>query len=189
MIKPRFKMKNWLSILLLISFVFTGCSSLDVDITPPAAEDQAGQLFETPQPTQMRPQEADQPSPTLSEEEKEREVIAVNIIDYTSGLLVEQGVVVELAGYDDFELVYEDAQVLTSDNRVIFNDAPFVEGRVYFASISHGGAIYRSEIVELGAETTWLNLGIQIFDTTTSDEYLVIDNHFQRALQRARQQH
>jgi len=58
---------------------------------------------------------------------------------------------------------------------VIFEDVPFLEGRVYFASVSYGGAVYQSEVVQLGAETTYLELTIQVYETTTSDESLVID--------------
>jgi hypothetical protein len=168
-------LRIWFGLLILISIVLSGCGSLESDITPPPDEGTAVQIPPTSIPTREVIQEESSPPPTLSPEDLEGEVILVNVIDQTGGSLIEQGLVVELAGFDDFDLVYEDAEDLTPESRVIFRDAPFLEGRVYFASISYGGAIYRSEIVELGADTTNLDLTIQIFDTTTDDEFLIID--------------
>lgn len=175
MIKRNLTVIRWLGLLLAISFVVSGCSSLDFDITPPPTDGQVEQVTATPWPTKTPAQEAPQIAPTLSPGELEGNIIVVNVVDQTGGALLEQELAVELAGFEEFELVYEDAEILTSGDRVIFPDAPFLEGRVYFASISLGGAIYRSEIVELGAETDLLELTIHIFETTTSDENLVID--------------
>jgi hypothetical protein len=169
------KINRWFGLMLTISFVFTGCSSLEYDITPPPTDTLANQTQATPTFTQPPAQEAAQPEATLTAEELEENLIIVNVIDQTGGLLIDQGLEVELAGFEEFELVYEDGLPLTSSARVIFTDAPFLEGRVYFASISLGGAIYRSEIVELGADTDLLELTIQIYETTTSDENLVVD--------------
>ncbi len=175
MIKRNLTVNRWLGLLLAISFVVSGCSSFEFDITPPPSDAQVDQAPATLWPTQTPAQEVPQISPTLSPEELEGDNIVVNVVDQSGGALLEQELVVELAGFEEFELVYEDAEILTSGNRIIFSDAPFLEGRVYFASISLGGAIYRSEIVELGAETDLLELTIHIFETTTSDENLVID--------------
>lgn len=173
--KPRYLVRTWFGSIILISFIISGCSSLQIDITPPPAETQADQIPATPRPTQTTVQEASQPAATFSPDELGSDVIVVNVVDQTGGVLLEQGLEVELAGYDEYELVYVDAADLGSENQVIFEDAPFLEDRVYFASVSYGGAIYRSEIVQLGAEATYLELTIQIYETTTSDESLVID--------------
>lgn len=157
--------------IVLLSGVISSCSSLQIDITPPPGETQVEEIPILSQPTQTPAQ----PAATLSPDELGSEVVVVNVIDHTGGLLVEQGLEVDLEGYEDFELVYEDTKTLSSENRVIFEDVPFLEGRVYFASISYGGAFYRSGIVELGAESTMLELAISIYETTTSDENLIID--------------
>lgn len=171
MSKRRYQVGKWFGSVVLVSLILSGCSSLQLDITPPPAETQVEEIKVISQPT-LTPA---QPAATLSPDELGSEVIVVNVIDHTGGLLVEGGLEVELEVYEDFELVYEDTDVLTSDKRVIFEEVPFLESRVYFASISYGGAIYRSEIVELGAGSTLLELTIPIYETTTSDENLVID--------------
>ncbi|RLD01594.1 MAG: hypothetical protein DRI46_03495 [Chloroflexi bacterium] len=173
--KSKYLARTWFGSIILISFFISGCSSLQIDVTPPPADTQAEQIPATPRPTRTPAPEVSQSAATLSPDELGSDVIVVTVVDQTGGVLLEQGLEVELAGYEEYELVYEDAEVLTSDARVIFEDAPFSEGRVYFASVSYGGAIYRSEIVELGADTTFLELTIRIYETTTSDESLVID--------------
>ena len=167
----RSLIRRWFYCIVLLSGVISSCSSFQIDITPPPGETQVEEIPVISQPTQTPAQ----PAATLSPDELGSEVVVVDVIDHTGGLLMEQGLEVDLEGYEEFELVYEDTEALSSGNRVIFEDVPFLEGRVYFASISYGGAIYRSEIVELGAESTWLELVISIYETTTSDEDLVID--------------
>lgn len=173
--KPKCLVRTWFGSILLIGIVISGCSSLQIDITPPPADTQVEQIAATPRPTQTPVQETSQSAAALSPDELGSEVIVVTLEDQTGGALLEQGVEVELAGYDGYELIYEDAEVLTSGNQVIFEDVPFLEGRVYFALVSYGGAVYQSEIVQLDAETTYVELTIQIYETTTSDESLVID--------------
>ena len=173
--KQRRHISKWLSSYLLISIVVSGCSAFQIDITPPPAENQDDQIAASPLPTQKPAQTASQSAAALSPDDLGSEVIVVNVIDHTGGVLLEQGLEVELAGYEDYELVYEDKKTLISVNQIVFEDAPFLESRIYFASISHGGATYRSEIVELGAESTSLGLTINIYETTTSDENLIID--------------
>ncbi len=102
-------------------------------------------------------------------------MIVVNVIDQTGGVLLEQGLEVQLDGYDQFELVYQEVKSLTTESSLVFDSVPFQAGRVFFASISHGGAIYRSDMFEAGDETTSLQMAIQIFDTTTSDENILVE--------------
>lgn len=175
MIKLSSAFSRWFGLLLLVSIALSGCISLEADITPPPAETPLEQAPATPLPSPTPAQETPLPTESLAPEELEGEIIIVNVIDHTGGSLVEEGLVVELAGFESFELVYQDAESLTSGDRVTFRDAPFLEGRIYFASISYGGAIYRSEIAELEAEQNQLELTIQIFETTASTETLIID--------------
>jgi hypothetical protein len=164
----RCSLNKGLVLIVLISVIISGCGSFQVDITPePDEVDNTA----TPQPT-LAPTE---PPATLSPDELGSEAIVVTVIDQTGGALLEQGLVVELAGYEDFELVYEDAVNLSSRNQVVFKDVPLPAGRVYFASISLSGAVYRSEIVEVDPETSLLELTIPVFDTTTNAEGLIID--------------
>lgn len=169
--RSRRSRNNGLVFIVLISVLISSCSTLQIDITPPPQEVEVESYTPTPQPTLP----LIEPAATYSPDELGSEAILVTVVDQTGGTLIEQGLVVEIAGYEDFELVYEDAADLSSQNQIVFKDVPLPAGRVYFASISHNGAIYRSEIVEVVSETALLELTIPIFDTTTSDEGLIID--------------
>lgn len=171
----RNHLKRILGVVLVISIFLSGCLSMQVDITPPPDGNKAEGIVDTPMPIQSPTQTSPPPTISLAPEGIEGEVIVVDVIDQTGGLLLEQGLEVQLDGYDQFELVYQDIKPLTTESRVIFDSVPFQAGRVFFVSISHGGAIYRSDFVEAGDDTTSLQMSIQIFETTTSDEALLIE--------------
>lgn len=141
---------------------------MQIDVTPPPTESQEAADTPTSQPTQS-------PAATLAPEVVGTEAVVVNVIDQTGGALLAQGLQIELAGFEEFELVYEDSVSLSSQSQVIFTEVPLPAGRVYFASISYQGAVYRSQIVEVGPDTDVLELTIQLYETTTSAEALVID--------------
>jgi hypothetical protein len=57
---------------------------------------------------------------------------------------------------------------------VIFDQVPFEPGRVLFASVPFGGAIYRSEIIQVDQETS-LSLQVPVYETTSDTSSLLID--------------
>ena len=148
---------------------------MQIDITPPPEGNKADGVVDTPVPIQ--PAAPTSPPPTLSLEAEgiEGEVIVVDVVDQTGGLLLDMELEVQLDGYDQFEQVYQDTQTLTAESRLVFDSVPFQAGRVFFASISHGGAIYRSDMFEAGDETTSMQMTVDIFETTTSDENILVE--------------
>jgi hypothetical protein len=161
--------------IILLSSFLAGCLSMQVDITPPPVVTLTGQVIDTPLATQAPTHTSPPPTISLEAEGIEGEVIVVDVIDQTGGLLLEQGLEVRLDGYDQFDLVYTETKPLTTESKLVFDNVPFQAGRVFFASISFGGAVYRSDFVEAGDQTTSLQLAIQIFETTTSDEGILIE--------------
>jgi len=148
---------------------------MQIDITPEPDSIKADGVVDTPVPIQDATQTSPPPTISLEAEGIEGEVIVVNVIDQTGGMLLEQGLEVQLDGYDQFELVYQDVKSLTTESSLVFDSVPFQAGRVFFASISHGGAIYRSDMFEAGDETTSMQMAIEIFETTTSDENILVE--------------
>ncbi len=161
-------------IILAVSLVLSGCLNLAADVTPPPGIPQSSPVVITPvptkEPTQEQPQSSDNEldDPTVG-------VITVEVLDQTGGFLLDQNLDVHLEGFDHFEPVYQETLPLPSSGTVNFGDVPFLEGRVFFASVPYGGAIYRSEITEFGPGASSLSLSVQIFDTTTDDAGLIID--------------
>ena len=72
-------------------------------------------------------------------------------------------------------MVYQDTQIAEDTNQILFSNVPLEPGLIYFASVNHGGAIYRSELVETTEETSSLTLFVQVFDTTMDQSGLIID--------------
>jgi len=166
---------GFLGTVLLILVFLSGCLSMQVDITPPPEGNKADGVVDTPIPVQAPTQTNPAPTIALDVEGVEGQVIVVDVIDQTGGLLLEQGLEVHLDGYDQFELAYQDIKPLTADSRLVFDNVPFQTGRVFFASISHAGAVYRSDMFEAGDDTTSMQMTIQIYETTTSDEFILIE--------------
>jgi len=160
---------------LLLSIILSGCLSMQIDITPDPDSIKADGVVDTPVSTQAATLTSPTPTISLEVEGIEGEVIVVDVVDQTGGLLLDQGLEVQLDGYDQFELAYHDAKPLTTESRLVFDSVPFQAGRIFFASISHGGAIYRSDMFEAGEETTSMQMAIQIYETTTSDENILVE--------------
>lgn len=156
------------------SLLLSGCLTLSEDVTPPPDN-----TSPTSQPTADIA--APPPVETLDEAldaldaQGEAGSITVEVIDHTGGALIQEGLSVKLESYDQFELVFETSQDLTPSALVKFNEVPFQAGRVFFASVAYGGAVYRSEIIQAGEETSSLDLQVQIFETTTETTGLIID--------------
>lgn len=160
--------------IILVSLILTGCLSLAEDITPPPDATQVQIQAET-SPT-LQPT-GDTPSSPESEGENEpgSGLVRVSVVDQTDGLLFEEDPEIILEGYDQFEPAFEASLPVPADGMVEFSEIPFPEGRVYFASIYYGGAVYRSQIVMVEADTAGLELQVEIYKTTTDQSGLVID--------------
>lgn len=166
---------TWLGIALLISLTLSGCLSLAADVTPPPGNLPPAVIEDTPLPTLPPTQEIQPTLESSPAEPAEEGVVSVAVLDQTGGKLLENSLEVRLEGFDQFELAFQDSQIISTNDLVQFNEVPFLPGRVFFASIAYGGAVYRSEILESGEGTTNLDLQVVIFDTTTDDSGLFID--------------
>lgn len=161
-----------------ISLLLAGCLNLANDVTPPPGVIQTDLVVNTQvptlEPTLKQTQEQSQPDETTPEEFA-LGVVNVEVIDFTGGTLLDQGLDVRLDAYDQFEQVYQETLTLPSTGLIDFIDVPFLADRVYFVSIAYGGAVYRSEMIGLAPDSSELSLQVQIFDTTTDDSGLTID--------------
>jgi hypothetical protein len=159
----------------LVSLTISGCFTLSGDITPPPENSQSTTIPATQQPRPTSTPSEVQPT-TESEMEMIGEgMVSVEVLDQTGGALLDEGLLVQLEGFDQFELVYQATEDVDNTGQVLFSDVPMELGYIYFASISYGGAIYRSELVEINQETSSEALFIQVFETTTDNSGLIID--------------
>ncbi len=161
--------------IMLVSLALTGCISLADDITPPPDNAGAEPLPPTALPTLEPTREVPATVESQSEENSQGGIVNVYILDNTEGLLLEESPDVQLEGYDQFEQVFVESHPISPEGVVQFSGIPFPEGRVYFASILYGGAVYRSQIVLIETEQTSLDLQVEIFNTTTDQAGLIID--------------
>ena len=161
-------------VLLLSGMLATGCLNLSDDIKPPLEISPTDSIVQTPVPTAAviaaDPVEEESGSIETSNGE-----ILIEVIDHSGGLLLDQDLVVRLEGYDNFDRVVEMSSALPDAGYVVITDVPLVDERVYFASISYGGAVYRSNVIQVKQDSSDLVLQVQIFDTTTDDSGLIID--------------
>lgn len=161
----------WLGSAAALALLLGGCLGLAADITPPP--DQALRAG-TAAPTAAVTEAVEGSSPTALPT-AEPGTVAVWVIDQTSGDLLGQELEITLEGYDEFDLAYQDALPVPDSGQVVFGDVPISDGRVFFASLPYGGAVYRSEIVQADQSTESFNLTIPIYETTTDRTGLVID--------------
>ncbi|MCJ7718059.1 MAG: hypothetical protein MUO54_16270 [Anaerolineales bacterium] len=169
-----------LILILGLSLFISGCLTLSDDITPPPANVQTGSISNTPVPRTLAPtldhaQATDTSGEETTTDDTTPGVVYVEVLDFTGGALLDQGLEVRLEAYENFMQVYEETLTIPSTGIVDFNEAPFLAGQVYFASIAYGGAVYRSEVTELAPDASELVLQVQIFETTTDDSGLTID--------------
>lgn len=157
-----------------LSLALSACIALSQDITPPP------EIVGTPsQPVSTGvPQEASA-TPTTSLEESVSEArvgaVSVEVIDPADGNLLKSGLDISLEGYDQFEQVFLTTRDLPPSGMITFHDVPFQFGRVFFASVEYGGAVYRSDFLPINDESPSLDLQVRIFDTTSDTTGLIID--------------
>ena len=167
---------QFLVISVIITSFLGGCLSLAEDVTPIPGESQPtssiqGTDLPTLEPTQ-EPDVVEEPEVDLVTGDS---IVNVFLVDQTSEGLLEQDLQIRLEGYDGFELVFEQSLPITNTNPVQFGEIDLTPGRVYFASLAYGGAVYRSEIVQISPDQTFLDLELIVYDTTTDQSALVID--------------
>jgi len=171
---PRFL---FLSLVTLTSLVLGGCLTLASDVTPPpqqVSESGGGIAQAVPEPTATQLADSSvQSSPVPTNPAQDGSVV-VQVEDETGGSLLESGLQISLEGYDQFDQVFQASTSVPLNGSVTFDEVPFEPGRVFFASVPYGGAIYRSEIVQVDQETS-LNLQVQLYETTTDASNLLID--------------
>lgn len=170
----RFHSFSTIFIILAISLVLTGCLNLAADVTPPPEVPQSSPVVNTLVPTQEPTQEQLQPS-EITGDDPSVGVVTVEVLDQTGGFLLDQNLDVHLEAFDHFDPVYQETLSLPSSGTVSFEEVPLQESRIYLASVVYGGAVYRSEIIQLEPGVSSLSLLVQIFDTTTDDSALIID--------------
>lgn len=164
----------FISLTVFFSLVLGGCLTLAEDVTPPPGEPQStmpAAAATATIPAEPDSQTENTPAPTVSAGAGS---VVVEVQDQTGGVLLDSGLEISLEGYDQFEQVFQDILTVPADGKVTFQEVPFEPGRVFFASVPYGGAIYRSEVVQVDQETS-LNLQLQIFETTTDPIGLQID--------------
>ncbi len=150
--------------------------SLAEDVTPPPDENlPTSSMQETDLPT-LEPTREPEATPDIEADVVTGEgVVNVYLVDQTSNGLLEQDLEISLEGYDGFERVFEQSLSIANSNPIQFSDIDLAPGRVYFASLAFGGAVYRSEIVQISPDQTFLDLELVVYDTTTDQSALVID--------------
>jgi hypothetical protein len=171
----QWKTYTLIAAMLVVSLAMSSCRSLTDDVTPPPA-----QLDPTlPPPTNTPPPaETQQQETETSPEDVQTDdggIVTVQVLDQTGAALLDENLEIILEGYDQFDQVYEDLLTIPSSGQVTFQGVPFQAERVFFVSVPYGGAVYRSEILQVDGEMEELNLQVQIFETTTDSSGLMID--------------
>jgi hypothetical protein len=167
---------SFLATILIVGFsiLLTGCLNLAGDVTPPPDINQTQPVKNTPVPTLEPTWEEPQPEETAPQD-LDTGTIMVEVFDHSGGTLLAQNLEVRLEGFDHFDPVYHDTYPLLPDGVVEFTEVPYQAGRLFFASIAYGGAVYRSEITEFVPEGSSLILQVEIFETTTDASHLSVD--------------
>ena len=169
------KSSRVIPIILLVGGILLGaCSNLAGDVLPPQEMEIKEVRQNTPLPTQT---EVPEEISTQGDENTDQTTgeVYVEIIDHTGGDLSAHEIEIRLEGYDEFEKAFEETLTLPEDGLVIFNQVPLLTGRVFFASVPYGGAVYRSAIHQVGPETTEIVLQVGLFETTTDASGIMVD--------------
>jgi len=173
-----------MSILFMLAVVLSGCISLSEDITPPPdhptfpppteVEEELSGEEEVLQNTPEVSGGEENPTPQATVEETPGQVI-VQIENQSQNQTLEGDVEIRLEGYDHMNQVYQESLPVENGSEVTFDDVPFTPGRLFFASVSYRGAVYRSDITELEPEAETLDLTVEVFGTTTDQSGLQME--------------
>ena len=168
--------KSFFAIILIVGFsiFLTGCLNLAGDVTPPPDINQMGSVKNTLVPSLEPTREDPQPEGTTPQD-LDNGTVMVEVFDHSGGTLLAQNMEVSLEGFDHFDQAYQETHPLPPGGVVEFTEVPYQAGRLFFASITYGGAVYRSEINEYKPDESPLTLLVDIFETTTNASHLSID--------------
>jgi mono/diheme cytochrome c family protein len=82
---------------------------------------------------------------------------------------------ITLRGYDEMVEVYTQTLTLTDGIEITFEDIPLPVGRMYFATIDHGYAVYGSDIATIDGSLAELDLEIAYYTPTSDQSILHVD--------------
>lgn len=179
-------MKNPKTLLILLGLTLTlvtgGCVSLAEDVFPPSPTATAVTQQSTPTvvPLTSTPEVSeleDDPStasPTPAAEQT-LGTINVKLINQGAEGLEDTKVTVRLEGFDHMNQVCEDSLTVKGAEGAEFTDVPFLPGRMFFVSVPFQGAVYRSDVSEVSADSAAIDLQVEIYGTTTDQSGLFID--------------
>ena len=163
-----------LLILLISGISLGGCLGLADDVPPP----QVVQITEPP-PNAPLPSPTPIPEKDPIQDEGNTDLLQgevfVEVLDHSRGKIPIENIEIRLEGYDEFKKSYEEAQNFPADSLAVFSEVPFKTGRVYFASIDYGGAVYRSMIHQVDSETEQISLQVAVYETTTDASGIIVD--------------
>lgn len=175
--------KPLLILIAIITLGISGCISLSEDITPPPdhptfpptqMEEETVEQTEVVQETPAMPTEEEDPTPQATVEETPGRV-TVHIENQSQNQTLEGDVQIRLEGYDHMNQVYQESLPAEEGGKVTFDEVPFTPGRLFFASVSYRGAVYRSDITELEPDAEALDLTVEVFGTTTDQSGLQME--------------
>lgn len=179
--------RNWNPLLLMIMILalgMAGCISLAEDITPPPdhptfpppteVEEESSGEEDVLQDTPELSNQDSGPTPQATVAETPGKV-TVQIENQSENQSLEGDVQIRLEGFDHMNQVYQETLPVEDGSEVTFDEVPFTPGRLFFASVSYRGAVYRSDIVELEPEAEILDLTVEVFGTTTDQSGLQME--------------
>lgn len=100
----------------------------------------------------------------------------ITIDNQSEGQTLEGEMQISLEGFDHMKRIYNETLPVEDGDRITFENVPFQTGRLYLASVSYQGAVYRSDIVEVEPEAKTLDLTVEVFGTTTDHDALQIES-------------
>lgn len=167
----------------ILALAMGGCVSLSEDIIPPTSTIAAVSPQVTPTvvsatntpETSETVDESPAVSPTPAAVEETLGTINVDLLNRGAEGLESAEITVRLEGFDHLDQVYEKILTVKAAEGAEFTDVPFSPGRMFFASVPFQGAVYRSDVTEVGAESAALDLQVEIYGTTTNQSGLFID--------------
>ena len=128
---------------------------------------------EAPEPDTVADNPTEMPSDAESAVDR-LGTIKVSVVSRVGGDLPDMDIT--LRGYDEMLEVYTHTISLTGGTLAIFENTPLTSGRMYFASIEYGNAVYGSDILEIennGSQS--LELEITYYPPTTDYSILHVD--------------
>ena len=178
--------------MLILALTLSGCLSLSQDITPPPTEpispastEQVDDLQPTQEPTpEPTPEVVEEPTAaggatpgesSPQETETRAGTVVVSLKNQGAGSWEGAQVTVELEGYDHMTPVFTRSVQVAAGEQAVFEEVPFQAGRMFLASVSYQGAVYRSDVAEVEPELEEMDLEVNVFGTTTDTTGLSVD--------------